>query len=87
VPTNFDTREAFDLSAVREPNLPTGSTASPAGGNSKIHAKSTLLASRVGISNASRYRSRKAKRARRRLRAARKILLRTVTESRPKLLY
>jgi hypothetical protein len=87
VPTNFDTTEGFDLSAVREPNLPTGSTANPPGSNSKLDGKSTLLASRAGISNASRYRSRTVKRARRRLRASRKILLRTVTESRPKLLY
>jgi hypothetical protein len=88
VSTIFDAKEVLERSALSESNQLTVSPASPAGSNEKSNStneKGTKVASCNRVSN--RYRSRTAKRARRRLRAARKILHTTFPESRSKLLY
>lgn len=86
--TIFEAKEVLEQSALSEPNQPTVFPASPAGSTAKSNStngKRTQVASRSSVSH--RYRSRTAKRARRRLRAARKILHTTFPESRSKLLY
>ena len=86
--TIFDAKEVLERTALSESNQPTVSPESPAGSNEKSNStdeKRTQVAFRNNVSN--RYRSRTAKRARRRLRLARKILHTTFPESRSKLLY